>query len=67
MTQENNSELLPQKKSEEFKENQEDFYLENGLVVFTAKYLIKRGYCCHCSCRNCPYTLNNKNSPGTSS
>jgi len=24
----------------------EDFYLENGLMVFTAAYLRKRGFCC---------------------
>jgi uncharacterized protein DUF5522 len=33
----------------------EDYYLENGLFVFTAAYLLKRGYCCHNNCRHCPY------------
>ena len=28
---------------------------EKGLVVFTAKYLLQRGYCCGNGCRNCPY------------
>ena len=23
-----------------------DYYIENGLYVFTAEYLRKRGYCC---------------------
>ncbi|MDX6765740.1 MAG: DUF5522 domain-containing protein [Candidatus Methylacidiphilales bacterium] len=32
-----------------------DFYLENGLVVFTAAYLLKRGHCCESGCRHCPY------------
>jgi Family of unknown function (DUF5522) len=32
-----------------------DYYLENGLMVFTAAYLLKRGYCCHHGCRHCPY------------
>lgn len=32
-----------------------DFYLENGLMVFTAAYLLKRGSCCHNRCRHCPY------------
>lgn len=33
----------------------EDFYVENGLYVFTAKYLLARGYCCNNGCRHCPY------------
>lgn len=33
----------------------EDFYMENGLVVFTAAYHLKRGYCCNSACRLCPY------------
>ncbi|MBK9014907.1 MAG: hypothetical protein IPM82_12975 [Saprospiraceae bacterium] len=32
-----------------------DFTIENGLYVFTAEYLRKRGYCCESGCRNCPY------------
>jgi hypothetical protein len=32
-----------------------DYYLENGLFVFTAKYLRERGYCCESGCRHCPY------------
>lgn len=35
----------------------EDYYLENGRVVFTEKYLLERGYCCESigGCRHCPY------------
>lgn len=33
----------------------EDYYLENGLLVFTEAYHLKRGYCCESSCRHCPY------------
>jgi len=33
----------------------EDYYLENGNWVFTAKYLLQRGYCCRSGCRHCPY------------
>lgn len=33
----------------------EDYYLENGLFVFTAAYHLKRGFCCHNNCRHCPY------------
>ena len=32
-----------------------DFYIENGLYVFTEKYLRERGYCCQNGCRHCPY------------
>ena len=27
----------------------------DGLVVFTAEYLLQRGYCCGNGCRHCPY------------
>jgi len=33
----------------------EDYYLENGYIVFTAAYHLKRGYCCGSGCRHCPY------------
>jgi hypothetical protein len=33
-----------------------DFYFENGLLVLTAEYLRRRGYCCGNICRHCPYT-----------
>ncbi len=33
----------------------EDFYLEGPYMVFTAKYLSARGYCCKSGCRHCPY------------
>lgn len=33
----------------------EDFYEENGFLVFTARYHLKRGYCCESGCRHCPY------------
>ncbi|WP_220273403.1 DUF5522 domain-containing protein [Pontibacter diazotrophicus] len=34
----------------------EDYYLnEQGLMVFTAKYHLKRGYCCQNGCKHCPY------------
>lgn len=33
----------------------EDFYMENGLLVFTEAYHLKRGYCCNSECRHCPY------------
>jgi len=34
----------------------EDYYFnEQGLMVFTEKYHLKRGYCCGNGCRHCPY------------
>ena len=33
----------------------EDYTMEDGLMVLTAKYLLERGYCCENGCRNCPY------------
>ncbi|HVU26581.1 MAG TPA: cysteine-rich CWC family protein [Verrucomicrobiae bacterium] len=32
-----------------------DFYFDNGLMVFTAEYHLRRGYCCGSSCRHCPF------------
>jgi hypothetical protein len=26
-----------------------------GLTVFTAAFLVERGYCCESGCRHCPY------------
>ncbi|MDA0254555.1 MAG: DUF5522 domain-containing protein [Planctomycetota bacterium] len=32
-----------------------DYYFEHGLLVYTAAYHLKRGYCCGSGCRHCPY------------
>jgi len=33
-----------------------DFYLDRqGRMVFTERYLSRRGYCCGNGCRHCPY------------
>ncbi len=32
-----------------------DYYFDNGLMVLTARFLLKRGYCCGNGCRHCPY------------
>ena len=36
------------------------YYLENGSVVFTEKYLLNRGDCCGNRCRHCPYEPKHK-------
>jgi len=38
----------------------EDYYFENGYLVFTEKYLLERGYCCESGCRHCPYGFKKK-------
>lgn len=37
----------------------DDYYFENGLMVFTQQYHLKRGYCCGNDCRHCPYDHEN--------
>jgi len=37
-----------------------DYYIENGLYIFTENYHIKRGYCCESGCRHCPYGFKGK-------
>lgn len=44
----------PQDKQEKLIENI-DYYFENGLMVLTAHFLRRRGYCCGNGCRHCPY------------
>lgn len=41
----------------------EDYYFENGLMVLTARFLLRRGYCCEQGCRHCPY--DKENDPST--
>jgi hypothetical protein len=41
--------------------NSEDYYLsEEGYIVFTEKYHLKRGYCCKSGCKHCPYGYEKK-------
>ena len=34
------------------------YYSAEGYIVFTAQYLLKRGYCCQNGCKHCPYGFN---------
>ena len=35
---------------------EDDFYYSNdGYIIFTEKYHLKRGYCCKSNCKHCPY------------
>lgn len=33
----------------------EDYYVDGAAIVFTARYHLRRGYCCESGCRHCPY------------
>ncbi len=33
------------------------YFDEKGLMVFTEKYHLERGYCCNNGCRHCPYRI----------
>ncbi len=36
-------------------EQGKDYYLEDGRIIMTERYLIKRGTCCGSGCRHCPF------------
>lgn len=36
------------------------YYSEEGFIVFTEQYHLKRGYCCKSGCKHCPYGYNKK-------
>lgn len=39
----------------------DDYYMSpEGYLVFTEKYLLKRGYCCKNGCKHCPYGYNKR-------
>jgi hypothetical protein len=40
---------------EELIEGQDYYFNKNGLMVFTEKYHLQRGYCCGMCCTHCPY------------
>ena len=39
-----------------------DYYCEGAAIVFTASYLLRRGYCCESGCRHCPFETATRNS-----
>ncbi|HYK43616.1 MAG TPA: DUF5522 domain-containing protein [Parafilimonas sp.] len=50
--------------SKQLKDEDDDYYFNSGgLVVFTAEYLLERGYCCGNGCLNCPYDYKNVPEP----
>ena len=48
------------KKEKELKEGEDFYFNDQGLMVLTKNYLLKRGYCCKNSCLNCPYGYEKK-------
>ncbi len=36
-------------------DDDESYTNNDGKVIFTAEYLLQRGYCCGNGCKNCPY------------
>ena len=39
----------------------EDYYIsEDGYIVFTEEYHLKRGYCCQSGCKHCPFGFDKK-------
>ena len=45
----------------------EDYYLDHGLMVLTARYHLLRGYCCDQGCRHCPFEELSKRSTDAAS
>jgi hypothetical protein len=43
-----------------------DYYMEGDSMVFTQRFLLKRGYCCNSGCRHCPYGSDAKPTVGVS-
>jgi hypothetical protein len=41
-------------------EPDEFYYSEEGYIVFTEKYHLKRGYCCKSGCKHCPFGYDKK-------
>jgi len=44
-------------------EEAESYTNEDGFTVFTAQFLLDRGYCCGYGCRHCPYEYINVKEP----
>jgi hypothetical protein len=37
----------------------DEFYWENGNLVFTEQYHLRRGRCCNNNCKHCPFKEDN--------
>ena len=41
-------------------DNDEYYHSNEGYIIFTEKYHLKRGYCCNNNCKHCPYKMKKK-------
>ncbi|MGN6619123.1 MAG: DUF5522 domain-containing protein [Ilyomonas sp.] len=44
-------------------ENEDYYFNEKGLMVFSEKYHLERGCCCGNGCKHCPYNYENVAEP----
>lgn len=49
--------------NEQLKEGEDFYYSEEGYMVLTETYHLKKGYCCGNGCRHCPYQFDNVPEP----
>lgn len=50
-------------KSDELVQGEDYYFDENGLMVMTRAYHLKRGSCCENGCLNCPFTFRSEDGP----
>ena len=48
---------------EDLTEGEDYYFNEDGYVVLTKKYHLKKGYCCGNGCKHCPYGYENVPEP----
>lgn len=41
--------------NEALQEGRDYYFNEQGLMVMTAEYHLRRGYCCGSGCKHCPW------------
>jgi hypothetical protein len=39
------------------------YYSDEGYIIFTEAYHLKRGYCCQSSCKHCPWGFGKAKEP----
>ena len=54
---------MSQNTRKKLKEGEDCYFDEQGLLVLTKEFLIRRGFCCHNNCTNCPYKNTDPKNP----